>query len=399
MNPIKLTTVLNSNRFFGGERWLYNRLKVLSKDPSFNVQIIMKKCMVSYFSDIKNAHIVTLPNVRNNFIDKVLFFFFVQFYILYKTITYRSTHVLLSLQEDLISAFLTILVTKTQMIWQPVGLFRLLKTWGMDYPKKYEEENITAFKFDSSVLGNKKYLKQILIPKLTKKTIHKSDIIICPNQFFANFLCDTMKPKSEKNRKFIVAYGFPDFILDLDFSVKIRKSIIFPHRLIKWKRTDLLIDLIPMILDLDNEINFFIMGDNQPYFDKLKKLAKKYSQLKLLGYVKDPLYYFKQTELCLQFVVTPTPQNNVILNAFNTGCVMCLPKSSLLENWFLYNEEKSSEVFVIDGTNDEIAEQIVQLLRSPDRIRQIAINAYNLLKRRHNPDNFKDQLIKCMRNT
>ena len=58
---MKITAVVLSKYFFGGERWTYIRLKKLSEDPNIFIQVITPKSNNKNFSSIHNVKIVTIP--------------------------------------------------------------------------------------------------------------------------------------------------------------------------------------------------------------------------------------------------------------------------------------------------------------------------------------------------
>lgn len=380
---MNITALVLSKYFYGGERWTYIRLKKLSEDPNIFIQVITQKSNKNNFSSILNAKIVTIPSFSGgSIIKKSIFYVYYQFFILYHTLKFRTNYLLVSLEKGIISSALTLFLTRTRSIWFYVAHVNHLYLWG--FPAI---ENNIPYLSTSQKIASK--VKNLLVSRIT--LIYISDIL--NHKFLKKYM-------NKGSKKFFLAYSFPEEILPLNFEEKERKTIIFPHRLIKWKGCELLVKMIPIIINYDSEIKFFILGNEDEYYNDFYALSLKYpQQVKTLGYINDPMPLYKKSEVCLQLTEISNPQNNVVLDSFNTGIVLILKKSKLIDDdWFKANG-KDTEVLYIEGTVKEMAEKITKLMNNPERIRQIAKNGHNLLKRRHNSDLSIEKLTKfLMRN-
>ena len=377
---MKITALVLSKHFYGGERWTYIRLKKLSEDPNIFIQVITQKSNKNNFSSILNVKIVIIPSFSGgSILKKSIFYLYYQFFILYHTLKFRTTYLLVSLEKGIFSSALTLFLTHTRSIWFYVAHVNHLYLWGFPAVENNIPYLSTLQKIASKV-------KNLLVSRIT--FIYTSGIL--NHQFLRKYM-------NKGSKSFFLSYSFPEEILPLNFKEKERKTIIFPHRLIKWKGCELLLKLIPKIINYDSEIKFFILGDQDDYYNDFYALSLKYpQQVKILGYINDPMPFYRRSEVCLQLAEISNPQNNVVLDSFNTGMALILKKSMLIaDNWFKANG-KDAEVFYIEGTVNEMAEKITKLMNNTEKIRQIAKNGYNLLKGRHNSDISIEKLKKFL---
>ena len=175
-----------------------------------------------------------------------------------------------------------------------------------------------------------------------KKNVYKTFILRLLNKLFAR-RADALTCVSEgmvtqfKNIFPNLDYRCVYNIVDIDFAnlIKFKTSkishnwlnskikIIAAGKLAEWKGFEYLINAMPKVIKLYPEVKLLILGDG-PLKKKLQTLINNLnlgSFIELIGYVHDPINYFKQANIfVLSSLVEGMP--NVLIEAMSSGCTV-----------------------------------------------------------------------------
>ncbi len=194
-----------------------------------------------------------------------------------------------------------------------IPLFNLLKVKKPDYLLSHLITSLPLFIFFLSSKKTKLILRISGLPKLTllrkffwkisKKNIYK---IFCPTQSTMNYLINENIFSKDK------IYLLRDPIINVEKLRYLQKESINKNeltdnffvcigRLTKQKNFSLVIDNYDKILEIDNNLKLYIIGDGECYKEFKKKIdAKKlYNKIQLLGYKKNVYKYLKKAKFFL----------------------------------------------------------------------------------------------------
>jgi len=251
--------------------------------------------------------------------------------------------------------------------------------WEIALNRKETADNITDFQINrySRLIENRK--------KIRKRILENSDKVIVVSHFLKKLAME-IGVSEEKIR---VIYNSIDFLdvasnpkIDLKKQLNIPDKVILTNaRLIPWKGVDMLIKLMPKLIEKYENIRFIIISDG-PERKNLEKLAldldiEKY--IFFVGRVNRQLVvsYLKMADV---FVLNTNYEGMsfVILEAMKVGVSVITTKAGGNPETI---KDKETGLLVDYNNKKQWIEAINQILDNPDLAERLVTNAKNDLKR------------------
>lgn len=137
-------------------------------------------------------------------------------------------------------------------------------------------------------------------------------------------------------------------------------------------------------------VSFYIVGSNPT--GQIKKLAVKYKNVHVTGYVKDPYLILNSCCLIVSPMQTGGGIQNKILEAMALGQINVLTTKAATP---IIGAEKNKH-FLLANTPTEMVDKIVAVLSHRSDFEEIGKNARNLISHRYLWDNYKSDLIRMI---
>jgi glycosyltransferase involved in cell wall biosynthesis len=367
---LRITTVLLSKKFYGGEKLLHVRLKGLATYKNIPIQVITEKDLIIRFQDIPGVRLVPLPNRPKNLLLGLIYLVAIQPIIILKTVQFKSSHLITTLFLDLIAILLTSYTTRTKIAFQYPGHTEHLKYLGFSTSKNQFRLGLTP---------------------MYRHIIERLDCIIIGEEGVYDLFQENIS-SVEKGKTKLLLLALPiEKIHKPDFEAKIAKSVVFLHRLDEEGGSRLMLKIIPKVLALDSEVFFYILGDG-PLLHEFRELSNQYPEnMEVPGFVNNPTAYLKKTQVSIELFCVPNQSNFTVLESFNTGNLVMIRELDSLKGWF-QTKGKNAEVIFLKGKASDMANQILLVFKDQEKLTQIAKNGNNILTKRHNLNRLTSQL-------
>ena len=236
--------------------------------------------------------------------------------------------------------------------------------------------------FDKYSFGNNgNFIKRILVRKIMKRALRKSDLIIYISEAVKRSFENVFKIKDINNK--VIYNGIPDeFFVKEPLNKKENEKIQMAYvgRLAKLKGVDVLIDAMKILCENDKELKLSIVGNGEEE-ENLKKQVEELKisdNIEFLGRKKDVLPILDSSDIFIYPSICDEGFGISVIEAMSRGCIpITFEKGGLPE---IITNRKNG-ILVKEVNSKELAKWIQYVISLDDnekeKIRQEAIKRAN----------------------